>query len=295
MPEEQLLSTSEFEQVLNTFLTKYKNNYFSKAALNSLQKTFHTHNITIQDWNTILAYLNSNVEGIDDLAKIVEHIAKYAIRDSSLRDFLLNNYYNKEDVKEAITAAQTTVSIIQGPLTNINGRTLTAYTATQTQMSYGQNTYTVYVITKDGQKLTEKQARDYMEYMCGSRFLPLYNFEKPRNTYFMLPNGTFLKPKYDSTNGLLLFKFQATVATTDYVDTENTGQFPIISNNTPQGNVVPKQAWFDTEEDTDEDNTPEENYETNNRNVVSNDEIEYNYEEEQPVIQDEIEYNYEGV
>jgi len=103
MADDTLLTTSEFEQLLEEFLTKYKNNYFSKTALNSLQKTFHTHNITIQDWNTMVEYLNANVEGIENVSRILEHIAKYAIRDSNLRDYLINNYFTKEEVINYVT------------------------------------------------------------------------------------------------------------------------------------------------------------------------------------------------
>ena len=102
---------------------------------------------------------------------------------------------------------QTNVSIIQAPLTNINGKTLSSYESTETTVSG----YPVYKITKSGSNLTEEQAATYMKYMCGSEYVPTYNYDYPRNTLFLLPNGQILKPQFDSTNGLLLYKMNMLV------------------------------------------------------------------------------------
>lgn len=114
---------------------------------------------------------------------------------------------------------QTSVSIIVDTTTNINGRTFVHFTSELTTISG----FSAYLIKYDGEKATEEQAREYMAYMTGSSFLPKYNYDRPANTYFLMPNGLLLKPQYDRTNGLLLFILPQ-LAMKSYVD-ENFVQF----------------------------------------------------------------------
>jgi hypothetical protein len=104
-----------------------------------------------------------------------------------------------------VPSKQMTTAIIRNALTNINGRVLTAYEQTQTTISG----YNAILITKGGNPVTEEQARDYMEYMTGSRFLPEYDYEKPQNTIFIMADGTFWKPQFDRSivgNALVLYQ-----------------------------------------------------------------------------------------
>lgn len=132
----------------------------------------------------------------------------------NLIDYLLNKESSDTPVPPIPVDVETSsVALVVNTLTNINGRVLSAYESTSTTIEG----YQVYRITYGGNKLTETRAANYMEYMCGNRYVPTYNYEKPKNTYFITVAGTILKPQYDSTNGLLLY-IMSTVATKDYVD-----------------------------------------------------------------------------
>lgn len=110
-------------------------------------------------------------------------------------------------LNETIPANQATIAVVGGPITNINGRNLSSYTATLTE-----STYTYYTITYGSTKCTEVQAKNYMEYMTGSRFLPSYNYDYPKNTIFMFADRSLWKPQYDDTNGLLLYRLSTPLA-----------------------------------------------------------------------------------
>ena len=77
-----------------------------------------------------------------------------------------------------------------------------------------------------------------------------------------------------------------------------TDKLPIVSSQQPTQGFVQKQAWFDTNDDSNE-NT-EENY-GNERRLASNEIIEYNYEDSQEESENYvspneiIEENYEGI
>ena len=100
---------------------------------------------------------------------------------------------------------QTTVTIVKDALTNLNGRELSSYTAVEGTVEIGEKEYRIYTIKYGAATVTEVQARDYMEYMTGFRFLPEYNYEKPKNSLFIFEDFSIWKPQYDSTNGLRLF------------------------------------------------------------------------------------------
>lgn len=102
---------------------------------------------------------------------------------------------------------QTNVSIIQTTLKNINGKTLSSYESQETTV----DSYPVFKITKGGANLTKEDAATYMKYMCGSEYVPTYDYDFPRNTLFLLTNGQVLKPQFGSTHGLLLYKMNMLV------------------------------------------------------------------------------------
>ena len=103
---------------------------------------------------------------------------------------------------------QTTLSIIQNATTNINGRALTNYSSVDIVVS---DIYPAKKLFYNGSRLSREQAENYMEFMTGSKYLPVYNFEKPRNSLFVMPDLTLWKPQYDENNGLILFKFSTEV------------------------------------------------------------------------------------
>lgn len=120
--------------------------------------------------------------------------------------YLYNKIQNiRVDALSEVPFYQMTVTVVLDALTNINGRELTAYESNLETFGTAPNTYKGYKITYNDEILTETQAMNFMEFMTGSKFLPVYDYEKPKNSLFLLPNGAILKPQYDSTNGLVLY------------------------------------------------------------------------------------------
>ena len=131
---------------------------------------------------------------------------------------------------------QATVSIVVNALTNINGRLLTTYEATEQTIG----DYEVIKITKSGENVTEAEAITYMQYMTGSKFLPKYDLDKPQYSLFIFADFTVWKPQYDETNGLLLYKTGYKLATENDVEAvvealktglENGEVIPLITKN----------------------------------------------------------------
>ena len=113
---------------------------------------------------------------------------------------------------EKVYKRQATFSIIVTPLININGRAMVTYTAEQ-ETDENDNVY--YHIIHDGEECDEDSAKDYMEYMTGSRYLPVYNYNFPSNSYFFMPDGTIWKPQFDAEaeETLKLYKIPNPLAT----------------------------------------------------------------------------------
>lgn len=101
----------------------------------------------------------------------------------------------------AVPNNQMTVSYITDPITNTNGYFKNGYA--YVGLSGGS-----YRITYNGESLTEEQARDYMQYMCGSRFLPHYDYanNKPQYTYFVIDNTVCFQVQYDGSDLVLVRK-----------------------------------------------------------------------------------------
>lgn len=97
---------------------------------------------------------------------------------------------------------QATATVIIDALTNINGRYLSNYTSTDTEIG----SYTAKLIKYGNDIVTEDQTKAYMEYMTGSSFVPVWNYEKPVNSLFIMHDLTVWKPQYDPVNGLVLYK-----------------------------------------------------------------------------------------
>ena len=113
-------------------------------------------------------------------------------------------------------ASGTTFSIILDFTTNINGRVLTNFSLDNGGEPINVDGYLAYKLLYEGAIVTEDKARIYMEQMTGSDYVPVYDFYKPKNTYLVRYsttspdelNGLILKPQWDSTNGLLLYKMK---------------------------------------------------------------------------------------
>ena len=97
---------------------------------------------------------------------------------------------------------QMTATIVIDPITNLNGRRLTNYSYALDQISG----YTVIRVYRHGSMIENKDtAADYMEYMTGSRYVPMYNYEHPQNSLWIMPNGTLWKPQWEKSNGMVLW------------------------------------------------------------------------------------------
>ena len=129
---------------------------------------------------------------------------------------------------------QTTVSVIANILTNINGWELTNFNYTEVTA----HDYPAYkIVTTDNENLTKAKARVYLRAMTGSEYLPEYSFEKPSNTFLVLPDGTILKPQWDNSYGLLLYKMKR-FADVDYVDNN------ILTLSTTSGTLTSDQLGY---------------------------------------------------
>ena len=174
--------------------------------------------------------INVSIAGTDYLVSLKNNASIVAIRledmkvykaassaissSTTLVNILGNSAYAQTlTTEEGVSKHQTTTILIRGPLENINGRTFQHYTSTEVTVGG----YDCIKLLKDGNKCTEQDAAEYMEYMTGSYYVPKYNYDKPRSTYFVQPDGQLLKPQFDDTNGLLLYKM-STLALKNYVD-----------------------------------------------------------------------------
>ena len=60
------------EQELALFLEEFAARYTSPEAIIALSKTFQSHNITIEDWNSLVKFLESNDVSINSLYSFIE-------------------------------------------------------------------------------------------------------------------------------------------------------------------------------------------------------------------------------
>lgn len=109
-----------------------------------------------------------------------------------------------------------TVGIIVDFTTSINGRVLTNFSLANGGNPIYVAGYPAYKLLYKGNTVTKEQAEIYMENMTGSSYVPEYKYECPKNTYLIryspvehdALNGLILKPQWDATNGLLLFRMK---------------------------------------------------------------------------------------
>lgn len=165
--------------------------------------TFATEEYVADNYSTI-AFANSLAKSLTITPNTLGNLVTFTLKDVNGNTLSNPTLDLGSFVIPNVPGKQATTTIVVDALNNINMRTLSAYEATLTTTE----TYSYYFITKGGSALTEEQARDYMEFMTGSRFLPTYNFEKPQNSIFIFRNGTMWKPQFgfNGVNGLFLFK-----------------------------------------------------------------------------------------
>ena len=107
--------------------------------------------------------------------------------------------------EKSVPQLQDTIAVIKSPIININGRVIDNFEATAGYV----DPIHYYHITRSGSELTEEQAANYMEYLCGSRYVPTYDYEHPKNSIFLMPDGTFWKPQFQASGswaGMFLFQ-----------------------------------------------------------------------------------------
>ena len=83
MEELTPLTPEELQNALNDFINHFDNDTFSETALLSLKKTFQTHNITIQDWNTVIEFLEQNVRDVEAIRSLLHELSVYVVNDSN--------------------------------------------------------------------------------------------------------------------------------------------------------------------------------------------------------------------
>ena len=82
MEELTPLTPEELQIALNDFIDHFDTDNFSETALLSLKKTFQTHNITIQDWNAVIEFLEQNVRDVEAIRVLLLELSKYVVKDS---------------------------------------------------------------------------------------------------------------------------------------------------------------------------------------------------------------------
>lgn len=174
-------------QKLNVFDLDYLrvcSNFEQKAENAQLLKAFYKPNSYVFDDTSlgiykILTVSNSEVEGaVDYVSATYEKII--GLVDEYIPSF----------------------AIARDALTNINGWQLTSFRTNPVTL----NGYPAIIIMEGLFELTEERARDYLQCLTGYRFLPVYDYHKPRNCFIAFADGTIWKPQYDDTNGLVLWK-----------------------------------------------------------------------------------------
>lgn len=165
----------------------------SKIILNQNDKGQITDSAT----STLFGFLNSNTLTVGGNSYALN------LRGNETRPTYKGNELS---LISDIPTNQATSTVIRDALTNINGRVLSNYEATYYTASQSTAGYAYYHITKNNNNLTEEEAKNYMEYMTGSRFLPTFNYEKPVNSIFIMADGSFWKPQYTQNSGLDLYK-----------------------------------------------------------------------------------------
>ena len=113
---------------------------------------------------------------------------------------------------QKVSDSQSSTVLIKNELTNINGWYLSTFNSTTTTL----NGYTVKIISDtktDNGHVSNDRAKVYMKAMTGSEFVPMYNYNAPKQVLFVDSNSIIWKPQYMNIEagvyGIVLFKIAA--------------------------------------------------------------------------------------
>ena len=139
---------------------------------------------------------------VDDLTNDVTEIIDVIPSTASSS----NQLVTQADVPTSISS--TTVGFIIDTLHNQNNKYLSNYNAVDITISDYPGVQILYTGGEEvtGDICTQEQAGIYLKSMCGSDYVPTYNFDYPSYPILIDRNGQIYKPQWDSTNGLVLFK-----------------------------------------------------------------------------------------
>lgn len=195
----------------NTSQTSY-NQVYAKS-LDGSQTMFNVDNSDSTNEYTIpVRHTNGNIV-LPSINKITED--NYAVSKGYIDS---KEFVNQLDLNLAI-ADVPAVSMVVDELTNINGKRLTAYTATKVSGAYPY----FEISNKTSGPLTIKiDAAHFMNALSGRPFVGEYDYDHPKYGYLITIDGTILKPQWSSETGLRLYIFQDGVATKSYVDNKTT-------------------------------------------------------------------------
>lgn len=113
---------------------------------------------------------------------------------------------------QVVSDSQSSTVLIKNELTNINDWFLSTFASRDTTL----NGYTVKIIsdtkTSTGH-VSNDRAKVYMKAMTGSEFVPMYNYNAPKQVLFVDSNSTIWKPQYMNIEAdvyaIVLFKIAA--------------------------------------------------------------------------------------
>lgn len=214
------------------------------TIINQLEKEVANHETRIKSLESEVSDTYTKEETDNLLNKKVDKVEGKGLSSNDFTDDLktklegidLDNYPTKEEVP----SCQTTTTIIKNALTNINGRELSTFVAINTQLQ-GYDVIVIKNKDQDRTTLSVERAKDYMEYMTGSRFLPTYNYEKPKNSLFVMSDNSIWKPQYDNPDGNGLVLWLISRGATQEEEIKEVGIEKIYLRHTKPKNEIIKQ------------------------------------------------------
>lgn len=166
----------------------------------------------------------------------------YVYLHSGQNDFYFPSQGGTLLINDNVPKYQMAISVVGDATTNINGRVFQNYTATLVT----SGGYTFYQILKNGNNPTEAEAKEYMKYMTGSEFLPVYNYDFPKQTLFMFADRSIWKPQYSSADGLRLYRLTTALALESQIPTVNNGTFKVQGSGTDAVSFTANQSGNST-------------------------------------------------
>lgn len=191
------------------------NGYCDVIAFDPFEQCFYLgSNIgLIEDWFSDLISDNNR---IDHVIRKYDTNTVYGVDAGGNQvNFRIDDLFDGYIKYYQVPNYQTTVSMITDILTNINGLALTDFNYNEITVNSKPAYQIIDAVSEEN--LTEEEAADYMKAMTGSEYVPEYDLNSPSNSFMMLPDGTLLKPQWDNSRGLVLYKLQR-FADVEYVN-----------------------------------------------------------------------------